>query len=91
MYMKHKNSELLDKMADEMAGKLKTVLGTRVLGPDKPPVARIQTLYIKKLVVKIENDVSMNKVREILYDARLAMLQNELFKSAIIYYDVDPM
>ena len=91
VYMKHKNSELLDKMADEMAGKLKTVLGTRVLGPDKPPVARIQTLYIKKLVVKIENDVSMNKVREILYDARLAMLQNELFKSAIIYYDVDPM
>ena len=37
-------------------------LGSRVLGPDRPPVSRIQTLFIKKIVVKIEQQASMSQV-----------------------------
>lgn len=48
VYLKNHNESLLDQMAAVMADKLRMVFGNRVLGPDKPPVARIQTLFIKR-------------------------------------------
>lgn len=91
VYLKNKNEGLLDQMALVMAEKLKAVFGSRVLGPDKPPVARIQMLFIKKIVVKIEQNAPMNQVRELLLRIQREMVEDERFKSLIIYYDVDPM
>ena len=48
VYLKNRNETLLDLMAQTMAGKLRAIFGNRVLGPDKPPVARVQTLFIVK-------------------------------------------
>lgn len=48
VYLKNRNETLLDLMAQTMAGKLSAIFGNRVLGPDKPPVARVQTLFIRK-------------------------------------------
>ena len=48
VYLKHRKGEVLDQAADLMAGYLRNGLGSRVLGPDRPPVSRIQTLFIKK-------------------------------------------
>ena len=59
VYLKNHNEALLEQMAAVMADKLRAVFGNRVLGPDKPPVARIQTLFIKKIVVKIEQNAPM--------------------------------
>ena len=39
----------LDLMAQTMAAKLRTVFGNWVLGPDKPPVARVQTCSSERL------------------------------------------
>ena len=47
VYLKHRKESILDLAADKMAQLLRSGLGERVLGPDKPPIARIQTLYIK--------------------------------------------
>lgn len=92
VYLKNKNERLLDLMAQTMAGKLRGRLGTiRVLGPDKPPVARVQTLYIKKLIIKIETTASMARVRKELFEVQKEMLAEDQFKSLIVYYDVDPM
>ena len=92
VYLKNKNEKLLDLMAQTMAGKLRQRLGTsRVLGPDKPPVARIQTFYIKKLIVKIETTASMTRVRQELVEVQKEMQAEDQFKSLIVYYDVDPM
>ena len=44
VYLKNRNETLLDLMAQTMAGKLSAIFGNRVLGPDKPLVARVQTL-----------------------------------------------
>ena len=74
-----------------MANKLRAVFGNRVLGPDKPPVARIQTLFIKKIVVKIEQNAPMGRARELLLRIQREMLEDERYKSLIVYYDVDPM
>ena len=91
VYLKNHNEALLDQMAAVMANKLRAVFGNRLLGPDKPPVARIQTLFIKKIVVKIEQNAPMGRARELLLRIQREMLADERYKSLIVYYDVDPM
>lgn len=91
VYLKNRNERLLEQMAFAMAEKLRAVFGSRVLGPDKPPVARVQTLFIKKIVVKIEQNASMSRARELLLGIQREMLEDERFKSLIVYYDMDPM
>lgn len=90
VYLKHRKEDVLNMAADVMAAQLRTGLGDRVLGPDKPPVARIQTLFIKKIMVKVEQSASMAKVREYLLAVQRAIIEDERFRSLLVYYDVDP-
>lgn len=91
VYLKNRNETLLDLMAQTMAVRLRAVFGNRVLGPDKPPVARVQTLFIRKIIVKIETNAPMARVRELLLQVQKDMITEDRFKSLIVYYDVDPM
>lgn len=91
VYLKHRKEDVLDMAADKMARYLRQGLGERVLGPDRPPVARIQTLYIRKIVVKIEQQASMSKIRAYLRDVQQTVIGDERFRSLVVYYDVDPM
>lgn len=91
VYLKNKNEALLEQMANVMANKLRAVFGSRVLGPDNPPIGRIQTFYIKKIMLKIEQDAPMSRARELLLRIQKEMIEEEHYKSLILYYDVDPM
>ncbi len=91
VYLKNRNETLLDLMAQIMASRLRATFGNRVLGPDKPPVARVQTLFIRKIIVKIETNAPMARVRELLLQVQKDMIAEDRFKSLIVYYDVDPM
>lgn len=91
VYLKNKNESLLNLMAQAMASKLCAVFGNRVLGPDKPPVARVQALFIRKIILKIEMNAPMAHARELLLRVQKEMLSEDRFKSLIVYYDVDPM
>ena len=91
VYLKHRNEQQLDLAANTMAAKLRSVFHERVLGPDNPPVARVQTLFIKKIVIKIEINASMSEARKRLLQIQKEMTEEPQFKSLIVYYDVDPM
>lgn len=91
MYMKHKDVRLLDSLAIEAASRLRLVFGERILGPDTPPVGRVQLLFIRKLVVKMELGASMNRVRGQLAEVRRQLLADERYRSVQIYFDVDPL
>ncbi|MDR0939996.1 MAG: primosomal protein N' [Mediterranea sp.] len=91
VYLKHRDETLLDQMAAAMGERLGAVFGDRVLGPDKPPVARVQTLFIRKIVVKIERHAPMTRARELLLRVRQETLEDQRYKSLLVYYDVDPM
>lgn len=92
IYIKHRDSRLADEIARAYAQRLRTLFGNRVLGPEVPQVSRIQSLYIRKLMMKIEVEASMKKVREILRSVYIGFHECGLsgIKSAIVYYDVDP-
>lgn len=91
IYMKHRNEQVLDELSTRYADHLRAVFGSRILGPDNPPVARIQSLYIRKIVLKVELDASIQRAKELLYSTRNEMMVDERFKSLVFYYDVDPI
>ena len=90
VYLKHRKEDVIDQAAEMASGLLRAGLGNRVLGPDKPPIARIQTLFIKKIMIKVELSVSMAKVRDYLKGVQRTLLEDARFRSLIVYYDVDP-
>lgn len=58
VYLKHRKEEVLTEAADWVSEALRKGLGERILGPDRPPVARIQTWFIRKIMIKVEPQVS---------------------------------
>ena len=91
VYLKHKSDDLVATAGIEMGSRLRQWFGTRVLGPDKPAVARVKTLSIRKLVLKLENGIDLKRVRQYLRLAERQMLQNKRYASLQIYFDVDPL
>ncbi len=91
VYLRHKDDHLLDHLADDMAQRLRAVFGERVLGPDRPPIARIQSLYIRKIMLKMEQNASTEKVRQNLISIQQQILALPVAKNLNIYYDVDPL
>ena len=91
VYMKHKRADVLDRLATEMGRCLRQVFGSRILGPDAPPVSRVQSLYIRKIVVKIEPSASLSKVRGQLLRIRQSLMAVPEYRSAVVYFDVDPV
>ena len=91
IYLKHKNEHILEQAAMVMAGKLRGSFGPRILGPDKPPVARIQTYFIRKIVVKIEANASLAQTRQLLRNIQSEVLADKAYHTLNIYFDVDPL
>ena len=91
VYLKHRNDALVETAAQELGFRLRQWFGSRVLGPDKPGVARVKSLSIRKLVLKLENSLNMSEVRRYLTLAQQQMLQDKRYSSLQIYYDVDPL
>lgn len=89
VYMKHKDETVLEHLAEEMAALLRQVFGHRVLGPDMPPIARVQTMYIRKVCLKLELAANMAEARRRLQEIQKYMTAKTEYKSAVMYYDVD--
>lgn len=91
VYLKHRSDSVVETASIEFAGWLRHWFGTRVLGPDKPSVAKVKSLSIRKLVLKFEQGINMTEVRKYLALAQQQMLQDKRYSSLQIYYDVDPL
>ena len=89
VYMKHRDENVLEHLADELAKILRMIFAHRVLGPDMPAVARVQTKYIRKVCLKIELEANMAEVRKRLRELQTYLLAKQEYKSAVMYYDVD--
>jgi primosomal protein N' (replication factor Y) len=89
VYMKHRDENVLEHLADELAKILRMIFAHRVLGPDMPAVARVQTMYIRKVCLKIELEANMAEVRKRLRELQTYLLAKQEYKSAVMYYDVD--
>lgn len=91
IYLKNKDARTVDEAAVKFSIALRNVFGDRVLGPEKPFVSRVATYYLQSIMLKIETDASMSKVKYILRTIYESLARDPLMKSTIIYYDVDPV
>jgi primosomal protein N' (replication factor Y) len=77
--------------ANEMGTLLRQLFVDRVLGPDKPTVAKVKQQNIRKLVLKLELGINMQRVREYLLLTQSQILADKRYASLQVYYDVDPV
>lgn len=88
--IKHRDENVLNKGASDLASALREIFKERVLGPEFPVVKRIQNLFLKTITLKIERDANDKKVKE-----RIHQLVDEFYcvpinKSIRVIIDVDP-
>lgn len=91
VYLRHAKDPLVDSAAIEMGSRLRQIFGNRVLGPDRPAVARVKQMNIRKIVLKLELGIDLPLVRQYLRRVRNDILQDRRYASLQVYYDVDPI
>lgn len=90
VYLRHRNEQLVDSAAIEMASRLRQAFADRVLGPDKPAVARVKTESIRKIVIKLEQGINLPLARQCMTEARTQLLQDKRYAAMTVFFDVDP-
>ena len=89
--LKHKKPDTVDEAALVYANLVCSKLGTRVIGPSPPGIARVRGLYLQHLIVKLEKDSKVLHAAKVwLQEAKAAVQNMPGFKSVRINIDVDP-
>lgn len=91
VFLRHRHDDVVESAGIEMGSRLKQGLGERILGPDKPSIARVKNLHIRKIVIKLENGIDQKAVRLYLRTVQQQLLQDKRYAALQVYYDVDPM
>ena len=90
LYIKHKDSHVLDHAALTLANILKAKFGKRVLGPEQPLVSRVRNLYIKQIIIKADKHTAIQKVKDVLRETLTQFNATKEFKGVFMQIDVDP-
>lgn len=91
VFLRHRHDDVVETAGIEMGSRLRQGLGDRILGPDKPSIARVKNLHIRKIVIKLENGIDPKAVRLYLRTVQQQLLQDKRYAALQVYYDVDPM
>lgn len=91
VFLRHRHDEVVESAGIEMGSRLRQGLGDRILGPDKPSIARVKNLHIRKIVIKLENGIDQKAVRLYLRTVQQQLLQDKRYAALQVYYDVDPL
>ena len=86
--LKHKKADVTDKVAEHLAGMLRTTNKITVLGPEYPLVGRIQMWYSKEIWLKIHRNIAPGEVK--LFVERCISSIKKENSSCNIFMDVDP-
>jgi primosomal protein N' (replication factor Y) (superfamily II helicase) len=88
--VKHKNHERAMLAANFLANNLRTTFKNRVLGPEFPPVARVQQFYQLTIRIKFEKQLSPTDAKNYIGQSIEKMKQMENNRTVVVIVDVDP-
>jgi primosomal protein N' (replication factor Y) len=88
--LKHRDPDVLNKAARDLAKDLRTDLGKRILGPEYPLVSRIQNWYIKHILVKIERGPNVMMFKEVIRGKIDELQKIPGYRQVRVIVDVDP-
>ncbi|WP_293294977.1 primosomal protein N' [Allomuricauda sp.] len=87
--LKDKDFNKLNEAADWMAGSLRNVLGSNILGPEYPPVSRIRRDYLKNILVKIPRNQPLAQTKNSIKRIEKSFNAISKYKSVRLVYNVD--
>lgn len=90
VYVRHSREDLCVGASNWLAELLRPHFGTQLLGPDRPLVGRVHSLYIRKILLKVLPQQQTAAVRQVLWMARKALSGHALYKRVDVFFDVDP-
>jgi len=88
--IKHKDKAVLDHASEIFANNLKKALKENVIGPEYPVVGKVFDLYLKSILIKIENPKLATGYKKYILEAANHLCGLEKFKAIQVVYDVDP-
>lgn len=88
VYVRHRSQFVVDNAARSMAAALRPLFGDSLLGPAAPPVARVKSLFIRQIMLKVGKGVPVSHVRRHLWQAADEVCRQY---GADVYFDVDPL
>ena len=91
VYLKHREAAVVDAAAAQYADMLRQTLGSRVSAPIEPSVGRVSNMYIRKVALRLEPEISMPRLKDFLRQLYITIQSAPTTRSLTIYYDVDPV
>lgn len=91
IYLKHRDLNTVIECASRFSSSLREVLGTRVSPPQEPAVSRVSSMYIRKIMLKVEYNLSMTNIKATLRQKYIDLTASPLMRGLSVYYDVDPV
>ena len=87
--LKDKDFNKLNEASEWLASSLRNVLGTQILGPEYPPVARIRRDYLKNIMIKIPRKQSLAQTKNSIKRIENSFNAISKYKSVRLVYNVD--
>jgi primosomal protein N' (replication factor Y) len=91
VYLLHRDFHTVEHLANQTADLLRKSLGLRVLGPDCPPVGRVQSMHIRKIILKMQTSDNVARTRQLLQSIVGQVQAQPIANSLRVYFDVDPV
>ncbi len=88
--LKHHDPQLLSEGAKVLAAKLKKNYGDMVLGPEFPPVARINNQYLKNIMIKLDRNSGMKSRKKEIFSIINDFKTEKEWKAFRVIINVDP-
>ena len=88
--LKHKDKELLNQASDFVAKGLRHNLGDNLLGPEPPLIGRVQGLFIMNILVKINREQPLARIKELINYYINGLKQRKELYALVASIDVDP-
>ena len=88
--IKHKKPEITDRAADLLAKRLSGLNNVLVIGPEYPPISRMQGLFQKCIWLKVKRDAPLNHLKKAILQVIQYVKTTDGLKSVMVLPDVDP-
>ncbi|MFT7333730.1 MAG: primosomal protein N' (replication factor Y), partial [Sphingobacteriales bacterium] len=89
--IKHKFRPTLEPCARLLGIELRKHFGSRILGPEYPPTARVRNQYIQNILIKLEREnINLKAAKDLIVSTIDEVKFNPNYRSCRFVIDVDP-
>ena len=89
--VKHRDAHMANRASNMLARLLQQIFGKRSSDAIPPIIPRVQNVFIRQIILKIESTASASKAKQLIQSAITQLHNIPEFKNVPITIDVDPM